>query len=85
MSLCCWFKYSLTNIDLSKVDDIEVIDTKAPCPQRVCCCANGRDLIEVHTVDRKEKYILKVAEGQGEPVSNLILNQVESAQVIDRD
>lgn len=61
-----------------------MIDTKAPCPQRVCCCAQGVDIIEVHTVE-KEKYILKVQEGQGEPVSNLILNQVESAQVIDRD
>lgn len=83
--LCCCFKYSLRNIDLSKVNDIEVIDTKAPCPQRVFCCAPGMDFIEVHTIDKNGKVVLKVKEGDGERVSGLILNQVESAQVIDRD
>jgi len=70
---------------LSRVNDIEVIDTKAPCPQRVFCCAPGKDLIEIHTIDKNGKVILKVKEGEGETVSTLILNQVECAQVIDRN
>jgi hypothetical protein len=82
---CCCFTYSLRNIDLSKVNDLEVIDTKAPCPQRVCCCAPGKDLIEVHTIDKNGKVILQVREGDGEKICNLILTQVERAQVIDRD
>jgi hypothetical protein len=84
VTLCCCFKYSLQNIDLSRVNDIEVIDTKAPCPQRILCCAPGMDYVEVHTVDKNGKVVLKVKEGEGEKVSHLILSQVETAQVMDR-
>jgi hypothetical protein len=43
------------------------------------------DYIEVHTIDKNGKVVLKVKEGEGEKVSTLILNQVECAQVMDRD
>ena len=65
--------------------DIEVIETKAPCPQRVFCLASGKDLIEIHTIDSDGKVVLKVNEGDGERVGALILNQVESAQMIERE
>jgi hypothetical protein len=52
------------------VNDIEVIDTKAPCPQRIFCCAPGMDYIEIHTIDKNGKVVLKVKEGDGEKISN---------------
>ena len=84
-SVFCCTNYSLKNIDLASVKDIEVIDTKAPCPQRVFCGAQGKDLIEIHTVDKNGKVVLQVKEGDGVRVCNLILNQVQYAQVIERD
>lgn len=72
-----------------------MIDTKAPCPQRVFCFAAGKDLIEIHTTPtthgnynnqkQNNKNVIKVMEGDGERICELIMNQVETAQVIDRD
>ena len=85
LSAFCFTNYSLKNIDLATVKDIEIIDTKAPCPHRVFCCAPGKDLIEIYTIDSDGKVVLKVKEGDGERVGKLILDQVESAQMIERD
>ena len=86
LSAFCCTNYSLKNIDLATVKDIEVIETKAPFPQRVFCLASGKDLIEIRTIDSNaKKVVLKVNEGDGERVGALILNQVESAQMIERE
>lgn len=84
--LCCFgVTYSSNNIDLSKVDDVDVTGVPAPCLQRVCCCASGIDKIEVESRFEKDgKIFLLVDEGQGEGVANLILNQVEESQKMER-
>lgn len=84
---CCGASYVSHNIDLSKVDDVDVMGVPAPCLQRVCCCARGKDVLEVESRFDKQpggKVILRLPEGQGEAVSNLILNQVEESQKMER-
>lgn len=83
--ICFGATYLNNNIDLSKVDDVDVTGTPAPCLQRICCCANGKDVVEVDSrFDKDGKVYLTLAQGDGERVTNLILNQVEEAQKMDR-
>ncbi len=75
------------NIDLSNVDDVEVMGVPAPCCHRTLCCSNGKDLIEVDSRSDGRgngKIFLVLQEGHGEPVANLILNQVEESQKMER-
>jgi len=84
---CFGASYVSKNIDLSKVDDVDVMGIPAPCFHRTCCCANGKDLIEVESrFDTKSggKLFLVLEEGQGEGVANMILNQVEESQKMER-
>jgi hypothetical protein len=84
--LCCFGPtYYSNNIDLSKVDDVDVIGIPAPCFQRVCCCTNGKDRVDVESrFERGQKVVLTLPEGQGEVVAQLILNQVEESQKMER-
>lgn len=84
--LCCFgVNYISTNIDLSKVDDVDVTGIPAPCIENVCFCANGIDKVEVDSRFEKDgKVFLMLVEGQGEIVANLILNQVEESQKMER-
>jgi len=84
--LCCFgASYVSNNIDLSKVDDVDVFHTPAPCCHRTCCCSSGKDLVEVESrFEKGGKIFLTVKEGQGESVANLILNQVEESQKMER-
>jgi hypothetical protein len=85
--LCCFgATYISNNIDLSKVDDVDVTGNPAPCMQRMCCCASGKDIVEVESRfnNNDGKVFLKLRQGEGENVTNLILNQVEEAQKMDR-
>jgi len=82
----CCYEYSLKNIDLARVKDVELINVPAPCPQRVCCCANGQDLVELHpTESAYGKLVLKLSAGNGEDVCRKILTQVEKNQILDRE
>jgi SAM domain (Sterile alpha motif) len=95
---CCFgASYVSNNIDLSKVDDVDVMGIPAPCVLRVCCCANGKDLVEVESrfLEKNHygnnsnataggKVFLQLPEGHGEAVANLILNQVEESQKMER-
>lgn len=84
--LRCWFEYGLKTIDLNDVKEVDVMTTAAPCPQRVFCCAPGRDLVEIQTDDvPRKRVVLQLKEGEGEYVSGLIMAQAEEAQMIDRD
>ena len=84
--LCCFgASYVSNNIDLSKVDDVDVMGIPAPCWQRTCCCASGKDLVEVESRFEKDgKVTLALPEGHGEVLANLILNQVEESQKMER-
>ena len=85
--LCCFGShYVSNNIDLSKVDDVDVIGVPAPCIQRICCCAKGKDLVEVESRFEQSggKVTMSLKEGHGEAVANLILNQVEESQKMER-
>lgn len=53
--------------------------------QRMCCCARGIDKLEVESrFEKGGKVWLTLDEGQGEAVANLILNQVEESQKMER-
>lgn len=84
--LCCFGSSHVSNnIDLSKVDDVDVMGIPAPCFQRTCCCASGKDIVEVESRFEKDgKITLVLAEGHGEVLANLILNQVEESQKMER-
>lgn len=84
--LCCFgVTYTSNNIDLSKVDDVDVTGIPAPCVERMCCCARGIDKVEIESrFEKGGKIFLMLDEGQGEAVSNLILNQVEESQKMER-
>lgn len=83
---CCFYKYSTKNVELSKVKDVEYINVAAPCPQKMLCCADGSDLIEIHPTEGSyNKLVLKINAGGGEEVCKKILTQVEKNQVLQRD
>ena len=86
--LCCFgASYVSKNIDLSKVDDCDVTGLPAPCWYRVWCCASGKDRVDVESrfdTRGQGKLVLLLEEGHGETVANLILNQVEESQKIER-
>jgi len=81
--LCCCAQYSNNNIDLSQVDDVDMEGIPAPCVQNVLCCSGGKETVEVSTPEGN--FDLVVAEGDGDRVSMLIMNQVEESQMIERD
>ena len=101
---CCCYEYHVNNVDLSKIDDVDVVGVPSPCFARVFCCAPGKEIVELKTSTEdgttgtasnstkindnvamigKLNIILK--SGQGEHVSQLIMNQIEEAQVLERD
>ncbi|KAL7547977.1 hypothetical protein ACHAWF_011252 [Thalassiosira exigua] len=84
--LCCFGTNRTTNnIDLSKVDDVDVTGVPAPCMQRVCCCAQGIDRVQIESrFEKGGKIVLTVNEGDGEGVANMIINQVEESQKMER-
>lgn len=84
---CFGSSYVSKNIDLSKVDDVDVMGIPAPCCHRTCCCSSGKDLIEVESRFESRgqgKIFLVLEEGHGESVANMILNQVEESQKMER-
>jgi len=85
--LCCCYRYSINNLDLSKINDVDILGEPAPCCQRTLCCVPGKDHVEImtptETPDGKVALILK--QGDGEKVSGMILHQIEEAQMIERD
>jgi hypothetical protein len=86
IKLCCCYEYSINNLDLSKVNDVDVFGEPAPCLWRTFCCASGKDHIEVQTPTEKEgKLIIVLKQGEGDRVSTMILHQIEEAQIIERD
>lgn len=84
--LCCFgSSYVNNNIDLSKVDDVDVIGIPAPCLHRTCCCASGKNLVEVESrFEKGGHFLLTLEEGHGDALANLILNQVEESQKMER-
>lgn len=81
--LCCCAKFSVNNIDLSQVDDVDIEGIPAPFVQQCFCCADGKEIIEVSTAEGDVPVIVRMGEAQ--MVSDNIMNQVEEAQMIERD
>ena len=66
--------------------EAEVLPVAAPFPQRVCCCADGSDLVVLRPTESNYNSLrLKVPPGQGQLLCKMILTQVEKNQVMDRD
>ena len=89
LRLPCCNHYSINNVDLTYVADVDVIGIPAPCLERVCCCAPGKDIVDIELRGAggdvfNHKIILR--EGEGDQVAFLVLNTgVEDAQLMDRD
>ena len=80
--LCCCAKYSVNNIDLTQVKDVDMEGIPAPFIQQCFCCADGKEVLEVTTEQEVFDIVLKA--GEGDTVSNLIMTQVEESQMMDR-
>lgn len=86
IKLCCCYEYHTNNIDLSKIHDVDVYGEPPPCLLQICCCATGKDHIEIQTPSEKEGTLsLVIQKGEGDRVSGMILHQIEEAQTIERD
>jgi hypothetical protein len=66
---------------------VDVIGVPAPCLLRACCCAKGKDILELQTAKAllNGKMVLTLKGGEGDGVSEIIMNQVEESQVMERD
>lgn len=82
--LCCCNRYSVNNIDLSNVEDVDMSNIPAPFCSLVFCCAHGKEILDVSVENEGSSFII-VPEGEGEAIVSLILNQVEESQMIERD
>mmetsp|Transcript_22193 Transcript_22193/g.33219 ORF Transcript_22193/g.33219 Transcript_22193/m.33219 type:complete len:222 (-) Transcript_22193:288-953(-) len=82
--LSCCNEYSINNIDLSQVEDIDQHGIPAPFCQECFCCGSGKDVLDVKY--NNGQYVgIVLSQDEGEKISSLLLNQVEEAQLIDRD
>lgn len=81
----CHASYTINNIDLTYVDDVDVVGVPPPLCQKMICCAEGKDIVEISTKTDDGKVLLFLYRGMGEPVAEMIMNQVEEAQVMERD
>ena len=92
LRLPCCNHYSINNVDLTYVADVDVIGVPAPCLERVLCCAPGKDILEVAIrtggdgvgPSGTSYYKLVLSEGQGDQVAEMILNSIEESQLMDR-
>jgi hypothetical protein len=84
--LCCCNEYSVNNIDLSNVADVDVRGIPAPCIERICCCAPGKDVvdIEIRNVGSLLNHKIVLSEGQGDHVAGLVMNCVEESQILEK-
>eukprot|EP00980_Cylindrotheca_fusiformis_P010869 scaffold2466_cov120-Cylindrotheca_fusiformis.AAC.5 len=88
--LPCSHEWSVNNIDLSQVADVDVIGEPAPCFQKVCCCAHGKGHIEITTespgaLDDDNRIRLSLTKEQADKASGLILANVEECQRMQRE
>ena len=82
--LCCCNQYQTNNIDLTQVTDVDSNGIPPPFIQQCLCCAGGKVIVDIDVVDKGTVY-LTVAEEDGEGVVNLIMNQIEESQMMERD
>eukprot|EP00551_Chaetoceros_affinis_P014409 CAMPEP_0203689166 /NCGR_PEP_ID=MMETSP0091-20130426/1555_1 /ASSEMBLY_ACC=CAM_ASM_001089 /TAXON_ID=426623 /ORGANISM="Chaetoceros affinis, Strain CCMP159" /LENGTH=227 /DNA_ID=CAMNT_0050558743 /DNA_START=60 /DNA_END=743 /DNA_ORIENTATION=- len=82
--LCCCHKYHVNNIDLTTVEDVDMNGIPAPFLQQCLCFSSGKEILDV-SITGEGSVSLILGEGEGETVSNLIMNQVEESQMIERD
>ncbi len=74
----------MNNIDLSQVKDVDMTYNPPPACQQICCCAGGKETLDVEVEGEGNVYLI-VGEGLGDRVSQMIMNQVEESQMIERD
>ena len=71
---------------MSKINDVDIFGEPAPCCWRICCCAGGKEHIEIQTqTEEGGKISLIVEQGEGDRISTMILHQIEEAQIMERD
>jgi len=81
---CCFgHKYTVDNIDLTHVKDVDVQGVSPTCTQ-ACCCGKPQEHVII-TAQPDGKKELHLRKEEGTKVSKMILNQVEIMQRIERD
>uniref|UniRef100_A0A6S8T5V4 SAM domain-containing protein n=1 Tax=Chaetoceros debilis TaxID=122233 RepID=A0A6S8T5V4_9STRA len=89
LRLCCCNQYTVNNVDLTNVADVDVNGVPAPCCERILCCAPGKDIVDIEIRGygggdlMNHKLILREAEG--DRVAELVMNSVEESQRIERE
>eukprot|EP00980_Cylindrotheca_fusiformis_P010868 scaffold2466_cov120-Cylindrotheca_fusiformis.AAC.4 len=83
--LPCCNDWSVNNVDLSQVVDVDVVGEPAPCFQRVCCCAHGKGYVEITTespgaLDNDDRIRLSLEKHEADKASELILANIEECQ-----
>jgi hypothetical protein len=81
--LPCCHEYSVNNVDLTQIDDIDVTGQPAPCCYHTCCCAPGKGHVDVSTKSGRIRLTLTAEEA--EKASGLIMQNIEECQRIERD
>ena len=75
----------MNNVDLTQIQDVDMSNTPPPFCQHVLCCAKNKELLSIDIGGTEVGIILTLSEGEGDNVANLILNQIEESQMIERD
>jgi len=81
--MCCT-TYSVNNVDMTYVNDVDLIGVPAPFLHQVLCCAEGKEIVDINSTNEGKIY-LTLNEGEGERAAQMIMNQIEEAQIMERD
>merc|ERR1712176_235015 len=80
----CCTNYSVNNIDMTYVDDVDLVGVPAPFLHQILCCADGKEIVDVNTTNEGKVY-LTLPPGQGDHAAQVIMHQIEEAQIMERD
>jgi len=81
----CCTEYKINNVDLSEIDDVDLIVEAAPCCCATFCCAKGRAVVAISTRSNDVGLRLILTKDVAEKASNMILQNIEECQVMERD
>lgn len=80
---CCGHEYTVDNVDLSYVLNVDMVAESPKCFELYCCNGLPRDRIQIKTKTAGLKEVI-LDRGEGAPVSKKIMNQVEEMQITFR-
>jgi len=80
----CCYEYSINNIDLTQIDDVDVLGEPSPCCYHMICGVEGRGHVEISS--RTGKGVrLTLTKQEADKASQLIMQQIEECQRMERE